>query len=565
MFVRRQNLLIRPQYAMMHPQLRLSRLLLIGVWACAIVSTPTVVAQESNYDELAAFFVEWRTFQKPPVANGVPDYSSAAMAAQHAALAGYQERLAAIDTSGWSIASRVDYHIVQAEMNGLDFDHRVLRPWARNPAFYRVLFPNPTDVPAREGPVIYSAIELWAYSFPLSDEDATTLTAHLEAVPPLLEQAQQNLTENTRDLWTASVRTMNQQRRNLDAFAERVRGTHAGLESAIEAAASATDAFRQWLEGEVPSKTDASGIGIDNYNWYLKHVHLVPYTWHELVTLMQRELVRAHAALRLEEHRNRDRPMLSRIADAETYDRLLNEAVTEYMAFLEEEDVISIRDFMDPALRARMGRFVPATGLRGFFSEVNYRDPVVMRTHHYHWFDLARMAEDPHSSPIRRVPLLYNIFDSRAEGVSTGFEEMMMHAGLFDNRPRARELIHIMLAQRAARSLGELYMHANQFTMQEARAYASKWTPRGWLPEDGGTIVGEQHFYLQQPFYGTSYVIGKIQVEKLLAEYALQQGDAFTLKQFMDEMDTMGVIPMSLIRWEMTGHTDEIQAMMSME
>lgn len=546
---------------MMRFPFRTLHLVVISVWAVSFFIAPCTIAQESNYNDLASFFEEWRAFQKPPVENSVPDYSSGAMATQHAALAGYQQRLAAIDTTGWSVESRIDYHIVQAEMHGLDFDHRVLRPWSRNPAFYRVLFPNQSDVPAREGPVIYGAIELWSYDFPLSAEDASTLTVQLEAVPPLLEQARRNLTEDTRDLWTASVRTFNQQRRNLDVFAERVQGTNPALEAAIAEAAIATDTFREWIESQLPSKAGSSGIGIAHYNWYLRHVHLVPYTWQELVTLMHRELVRSHSALRLEEHRNRDLPMLARVSDAATYDRLMNEAVDEYMAFLEEEEIVEIRDFMDPALRERMGQFSPATGLRGFFSEVNYRDGVVMRTHHYHWFDLARMAEDPHPSPIRRVPLLYNIFDSRAEGIATGFEEMMMHAGLFDNRPRARELVWIMLAQRAARSLGELYMHANQFTMQEARAFASKWTPRGWLPEDGGTIVGEQHFYLQQPFYGTSYVIGKIQVEKLLAEYALQHGEAFTLKRFMDEVDTAGVIPMALIRWQMTGHADEIKAM----
>ena len=67
---------------------------------------------------------------------------------------------------------------------------------------------------------------------------------------------------------------------------------------------------------------------------------------------------------------------------------------------------------------------------------------------------------DPHPSPIRRGPLLYNIFDSRAEGLATGVEEMMMHAGLYDDNPRVREIVWIMLAQRAARGLGSLYVHS---------------------------------------------------------------------------------------------------------
>ena len=38
----------------------------------------------------------------------------------------------------------------------------------------------------------------------------------------------------------------------------------------------------------------------------------------------------------------------------------------------------------------------------------------------------------------------------------------MMQAGMFDARPRSRELVYILLAQRAARALGDLHMHANR-------------------------------------------------------------------------------------------------------
>ena len=95
-------------------------------------------------------------------------------------------------------------------------------------------------------------------------------------------------------------------------------------------------------------------------------------------------------------------------------------------------------------------------------------------------------------------------------------------------------------------------------TIDEAVEFASKWTPRGWMPEDSNTAWGEQHFYLTQPGYATSYLVGKHQVEELMAERALQLGDDFTLKGFIDEIHAAGVIPMSLIRWELTGEADEI-------
>jgi len=215
-----------------------------------------------------------------------------------------------------------------------------------------------------------------------------------------------------------------------------------------------------------------------------------------------------------------------------------------------------VASYDEPALLERIGSFTP--GPREFFTEVDYRDPVVMRTHGYHWFDLARMANDPHPSPIRRGPLLYNIFDTRTEGLATGWEEMMLQAGMFDGSPRSRELIYVLLAQRAARALGDLRMHANQMTLEEAARYAAEHTPRGWLRLEGRTVWGEQHLYLQQPSYGTSYVIGKLEIERILRERRAQPGADFSVKQAMDEIDAAGLIPVSMLRWELVGRTRDL-------
>ena len=515
----------------------------------------------TSYDELVTLFAEWRAFEEPTLVDGVPDYSAANMAAQHRDLAAYQSRLAAIDPDAWPLAQQVDYQIVRAEMNGLDFDHRVRRPWARNPAFYVTIYPSQSDVPAHEGPVVHGWVDLWTYDYPLTEGTASELAIAIGAIPTLVEQAQANLVEDARDLWMGGLRGMARQSADLEAFAAKVAGTNATLDAAIEGAREATDRFHAWLEKELPSKHGLSGVGKDNYTWYVQNVHLVPYTWEEEVTLMRHELSRSHAALALEEHRNRGLPPLEPVASAEDYDRRANESVTEMMAFLDNDEVVSVRAYMDAALRAKIGSFAPAPadGQRGFFSEVSYRSPLAMRTHSYHWIELANMENVPHRSPIRRVPSLYNIFDARSEGLATGMEEWLMLAGLFDERPRARELIYIMLAQRAARALAGLMMHGQEWTIEEATEFASKWTPRGWMPPDSNTVWGEQHLYLAQPGYGTSYLIGKIQLEKLIAERARELGDAFTLRGFMDELTAAGVIPVSLVRWELTGDDTEIR------
>src|SRR5262245_56017712 len=102
----------------------------------------------ADYQDVIALFKEWRAFQRPKLVNGGPDYSAAAMAAQQRELPRYLARLAAIDPAGWPAAQQVDWHLVKAEMNGLDFDLRVRKPWATNPAFYVTVFPSQSDQPA---------------------------------------------------------------------------------------------------------------------------------------------------------------------------------------------------------------------------------------------------------------------------------------------------------------------------------------------------------------------------------------------------------------------------------
>jgi hypothetical protein len=549
-----------------HRRLCRSLLRLVTAATCAAVATraPNAGARAprsgraapSRYDDLVTLFTSWRAFQQPKAVNGVPDYSPSAMAAQQRELATFRRRLAALDTTGWSTHAQVDYHIVRAEMNGLDFDHRVLRPWANNPAFYMTVFAEQSDQPAREGPHAAGGVELWRYTFPLSASDAAEVRRGLQPIPELLAQARRNLVGNGRDLWTLSAGDVHSQSVVLTDLDTKL-GSNAppDLVAQVRRSKVATDSFATWLASRIPTKTGPSGIGVANYDWYLKNVQLVPYTWQDEVRIMERELARARSSLALAEQHNRGLPELVPVASEAEHTRRFAAAVDEYMAFLRDHDILTLTPWMGPALQAHVGGFLP--GPREFFTEVDYRDPEVMRTHGYHWFDLARMENAPHASPIRRGPLLYNIFDTRTEGHATGWEEMMLHAGMFAARPRTRELIYILLAQRAARALGDLRMHSNELTLEQAAQFASANTPRGWLRLNANTVRGEQHLYLQQPTYGTSYVIGKIEVERLMSDRAHELGDRFSMREFMDGFDAAGLIPVMLVRWDVLGRVDD--------
>ncbi|GAB1445204.1 MAG: DUF885 family protein [Cyclobacteriaceae bacterium] len=522
-------------------------------YACSSPQPTKQLQSGSTYEELVQFFNDWREFQSPEMKDGVPDYSSAAMKKQFAELPTWQGRLNAFDTVGWPIKHQIEWYLIWAEMNGMDFDHRVKQPWARDPAFYVWFYPYPTDVPAREGPIMFGAVELPKYKQPLSAEDAAEITARFKKASAVFETAKINLTGNGKDLWVLGTRSIREQSNEFSGFAERVKDSFPALASAALEAKEASEQLAKWLDEQAPSKTGPSGVGKENYTWNLNKVHLLPYSWEDERLLMERELMRAHSALRFEEHQNRNLPKLEKASTPQQFDKMLEDAHQELMSFYKDQDIITIKDYMEPAMREQIMKFVPNDGIRGFFHEIHYRDPMPLNCHFFHWIELARIREEPNESLIRQHASLYNIFDARSEGMATAMEELMMNAGLYKNRPRGRELVYIMLAQRAARGLGGLYQHGLEMDFEGATKYASKWVPWGLLPADGETIQHEEHFYLQQPAYGTCYVIGKLEIDKLIAEYARQRNGNFVMKEFMDEFSRVGEIPVSLVYWQMTG------------
>ena len=517
---------------------------------------------------LVQLFQQWREFEHPVMKDNVPDYSASAMAAKAAALHQWRKRLDAIDPKSWPIEQQNDYKLVKAEMNGFDFNLRVLRPWARDPAFYVNVFSSRSDIPWREGPVPYPEIELYNYHFPLDADAQTDLTTKIGMIPAFLSEAKENLKEsNARDLWVYGAQELRNQSttlHSLEAGTLTVRtlaehqqadltGTSPELRAAVANARKATDEFVAWLEKLAPTKTGPSGVGKENYTWYQQNVHFIPYNWDEEVVLLRRELERAQSALRLEEHRNRNLPPLEPAADAAAFDKMTHDRLDKFVDFLIKQEIIPDKPYIKPALAEELGQFVPEDQ-RVFFSRVTHREPMLLLSHDYHWIDLGRMRDEPNPSPIRRQASLSNIWDNRAEGFATAFEELMMHVGLYDDNPRARELVWIMLANRAARGLASLYVQANEFTLEQAGRFHAEWTPRGWAKSGDSLTAFEQLLYLRQPGYGSCYITGKLLADRLIMEYGHQQdlaGKPFVLRDFLDRFNNEGMIPALLMEPEM--------------
>jgi len=535
----------------------------------AAVASPAMAAEApaSSHQQLVSLFADWRAFNHPTIVNGRPDYSAAAMAKKAAGLEGFKRRLAAIDTSGWTATQKGDFRLVEAEMNGLDFFLRVLKPWARDPGFYQTIFAEMSDVPAHEGPSAEPNIDLHNYSWPLSAADQAKLTEQLNAVPAMLADAKVNLAESTaHDLWAYGDRAFNGQAKALDELEQghlslndlsgrrtvSLAGASPQLKAAVASAKAATTDFAAWIKSEAPKRVGQSGVGRDNYNWWLKHVLLSPLDWDQQVVLMQRELDRALASLRLEEVRNRGAPPLNGIEDPAAYKANALKRNERLYRLLVDAGFIVDKPYFRSALMGQLGDYTPLAE-RNFFTHVTAIDPLPLSSHQFHWIELARLRRDPHPSPIRDTPPLFNIYAERSEGFATAMEEVLMQAGLYDDEPHGRELVWAMLANRAARGLASLRVQANEIGLDEAGKFHADWTPRGWSDEKSALVGFEQLLYLRQPGYGPSYIVGKASLDHLLAiasDTAEDAGRKFSAPDTFAAIWASGIVPPAVIEDE---------------
>ena len=540
--------------------------------AAALMAAPLLVtaaplaaeteAAPSGYADLLALYEEFRAFVPPPMIKGVPDYSPAAMARHYAGLKAFEARLKAIDDSGWPVSQRVDYMVVLAEMRGLEFQHRVVEPWKRDPAFY-----STTNLGF--GPKMHGALAI--PKLPLAKREAAEFKAKLEAVPAALRQAKANLTDARGDLARLAIAQKQVEVNVYGELAARAAKVQPDLAGPARRAQAAAAEFKVWLESIEAGLPAHGGVGKENYAWYLKNVLLLPYTPEEIAVIGEREYQRQIAFLKIEEHRNRAIAMPEPVGTRAEFDAKRKAEDEDLLKFLRDGDWVTIPDYVqhdpeegpyqfpfekDPS---KPGLFDPPLHLH-FFFQAEFRDGRPLRAHNLpgHAFDALQAARD--TRPIRGASRLFFVNGLRNEGWAFYLEEMILQAGMLEDRPKTREIDYILGAKRAARILPELKMQANEWTWKQANASLIARTPK-WMEPGDAVAQFDIELYLRQPGYGIGYYIGKVELEKLLADVAMQEDEKFDIKSFHDRFRAAGSIPISLIRWEMTGRDDEIKSM----
>lgn len=513
-------------------------------WLSASGQIPT------TYEALTTLYTDMRDSQRVSPDSGVPDYSAAAVAARRQKLDEFGRRLDAFDSSKWPRSQRVDHALVLAQWRLHDFEHRVMKPWARDPGFY-------VDMVGR---VPFTPL-------PLTGDAVTQFRARLAAVPGILEQARANVTEGAGELTRLALFNLE----NADGvghghpyravpppgvigwyddLTSEIGKHHPDLVNEVKTVRQSVGAFRDWLKESAGKMNAPAGIGLDHYDYLQRYIRLMPFTAEDNIRLGERELERSRAFLALERWKNRGLPELTLPASGGEYRKRIAEADRLVRQFIVEKGILTIPDYVKE-LDTNVP-WIERPGGPNFWEAIQFRDPLPDHVHAVipgHRFDAAVKRRD--TRPIRGS---YSD-GGRSEGWAFYLEEMFLQAGLLDERPRTKELFYLFQVKRATRNKAEVLMHANEFSV--ADAVKSMVDNVEYLDEAVSRVDAE--IYLRRPAYGSGYQMGKLQMDQLLSDRYQQLDKKFDLKQFHDEFLAAGTIPISLIRYEMTGLDNEIK------
>jgi hypothetical protein len=502
-----------------------------------------------GYDKLVTLFDEWRKFQAAPaIKEGLPQFTPQAEAQQRAGLATFQQRLAAISTEGWTVPDQIDHRIVQAEMNGLDFELRVLRGWAKDPGFYKI-------VTAGHEAVGYpGVIETAPYLVSPSKAQLEQLRARLARVPDIYAQAKANLVEGTPDRWTTGIDQIRKQQHQLAEFRDAMVARYPTLKPPFATASRAIDDFAQWAAAKLPTlPRRPSGIGIDNYNWYMRNVQLIDFDWHDQLTLAVQQLDDSWSHLAAVENRNRDLPELASVPDEAAHRDLYARIVREYTDFLEKERIRVVPEGEVEHSLSVMRPFETPMQFRGLQSLLDRKAMRVIQMHEEsHNADFVFARDNPPRSPIRKAPPLYYMGSERQEGYAEELERISVDAGYMDGRGREMQYEYATMAASTVGTIRNLMVAGNRWTLEQGLSFLQHKVPYIADTKDAAVFNSASRTF-SLPVVGSGYLTGQLTFRRIIAEQRRQLGDKFDLKATTDAVLAAGTIPMSLIRWEITG------------
>ena len=523
--------------------------------------------------EWAHAYYEWNARNDPVSASDeglhtwddrLRDYSPRAIAERRRYIQDLLDRVRALDTHTWAKDDQIDAILFRAELERPAFAARVLHPEETNPLVYVSECSN----------AIFSLLKK-DYA-PRSDR-ALAAISRLRAMPALLAEANKNLSRPVRlyaqlaiesarsmdPLFTGSLTSLTV---DLDPNQNRE------LTQARDAALRAIHSYADQLEARLGSMPPFTPMGVENYEYFLHHVYLLPINATQLDMLGQAELARyrgLEALLPKPEMANPD-PARSRSIPRNQQEFLnaYESRLHDILQFLRQQNLITIPSYMgtfdirqlpEAFKPTSPGGFMNAPGVydrdnsgfyfiptyspdsQNFYIRAAIEEPRPILGHegipgHFLQISIANHLQDE----IRR----HHDDGVFVEGWALYTEEMLLRRGFYAPGSAAEGQILRLSRYRAARVGVDVNLHTGRWTFEQAVDY---FMHAGGLDRESAT--GEAAGAASDPTQKMTYITGKFEIMRLLGQYRDRKAGEFTLKQFHDDLLRNGSLPLSVQAW----------------
>ena len=543
-------------------------------------------ADSAALHKLADDYYNWRNENYPVASseaglhtwdNRLTDYSAAKIAERAQHVRKLLDQVRATKTEKWTKDDRIDWLLFRAQLEEVDFGERVLKLEQTNPLTY-----------VNEcSSAIFSLLKK-EYDTPRNR--ALSAAARFKAMPGLFAEAEKNLQKPVRLYAQLAIRSA----RNIDPlFKESTaplakdlsEAERADFEKSRNGALAVIHGFADRLEKKLPRMVDFAPMGEANYNYYLKHVLLLPLNAVQVEMLGRAELARYRALEALLPDPSMADPNPERAKsvppDQEAFLKAYESREAEMIDFLKSHQLITLPDYLGKFEIRQLPEAFKPTSPGGFMNPpgVYDKDPVgffFIPTYNPKSknFYLRAAIEDPrpilghegipgHFMQLSIANHLPNEIRRQnqngvfVEGWALYGEEMLMRTGLYPEGSAAQGQILRLSRYRAARIGVDVNLHTGKWTFEQAVNYFME---AGGL--DREAAEGEAAGAATQPTQKIWYITGKWQIMNLLGKYYDKMGANFRLGQFHDDLVKNGSLPVSIIEWILLDDPSAIEAVL---
>ncbi|HCJ10131.1 MAG TPA: hypothetical protein DHW14_03055 [Clostridiales bacterium] len=538
-----------------------------------------VSGDRPDFKALSRQILDWMFRTNPVEATllGVHDYddrlgefSREAIEERHAQAKEFLEAVRRVDPEGLDPDDRIDRELVERKLEETIRLHEDVREWRRNPYY--------ADLPTVGVYILISR------DFAPVDERLEAVLGRLKETPRVLAEGKANVTEPVR-VWVETARESTRGslmflKTLVPAFAARASSDslRREVEEANEKAVAAVEDYLKHLEELLPESRPEFGVGREVFDFLLRRRHYLDYdadslyakgqelfdetvrqmektareidpdrTWEDIVEELKGrhprpgELLDAYRGAMADARRF---VVEHGIVDLPPGEELLVEETPPFA-----RPVIPYAAYLPPAPfeTKQLGRFwvtpvdeaAPEEVQRRQLRDHNtYGIPVTALHEAYPGHHLQLCWSNRHRSDLRKLSNS-TLF---AEGWAFYCEELMEDLG-FIAGPEYRLIRLKDQLWRAGRIILDAALHTRGMTVDEAvDFFVTK------VHMERPNALAEVRRYTVTPTQPMSYLIGKLEILKLVEEYKARKGPDFDMRTFHNELLSHGTIPPAVVR-----------------